>query len=149
MSVSLAFALMLAPAGQTIKVPIYNADQKNPAVVDYAVTVLPAGFKDVKFGSGKITSSDGSITMSVLRSATDMPSLLRNSKAKKDDDFTTIRLTNWIGYRNSRKGGEDYKLNHQRYRINFSVDYKDKAGLPKLREAIHALVDALNVKPNG
>lgn len=145
MSISIAFALLLSP-GQTLKIPVYNADQKNPAVVDYAVTVLPGGFTDVKIGSGLIKSDSGTISMSVLRSATAMPSLLRNSKAQKGDGFTTIRMTNWIGFRNSRKNGEDYKLDHDRYRISFALDYKDKAGQAKLREALHALIDSLNLK---
>ena len=146
MMTSFAFALLVAPVGQTMRIPVYDADQKNPAVIDYATTILPTGFTDVKFGSGLIKSDDGSISMSVQRSRTDMPSLLRNSKAQKGDGFTTIRLTNWIGYRNSRKNGEDYKLNFNHYRLSFAVDFKDKAKLPMLRDSIHAMVDALDLK---
>lgn len=146
MSALFAIALLTSPVGSNLRIPVYNFDQKNPAEFDYAETALPIGFKDVKFGSGLISSEDGSISISISRSKAQMPSLLRNSKAKPGDDFTTIRLTNWIGYRNSRKNGEDYKLNWGRHRINLAVDYKDKAKLPKLRSTIHVLVDALNLK---
>ncbi|MBI1334092.1 MAG: hypothetical protein JST12_07830 [Armatimonadetes bacterium] len=148
MVTSIAMAIALAPVGQTLKLPVYNADQKNPAVTDYAVTALPLGFTDVKIGSGLIKSEDGSISMSVLRSRTDMPSLLRNSKAHKGDGFTTIRMTNWIGYRNSRKNGEDYKLDFHHYRISLALDYTDKSKLTNLRNALHTLIDNLNLTPH-
>jgi len=151
MSTTIALAILMVPhgpaaVGKVLKIPVYNADQKHPSVMDYATTVLPLGFTDVKIGSGLIKSDNGSISMSILKSSTAMPALLRNSKANKGDGFTTIRLTNWIGYRNSRKNGEDYKLDFHQYRISLAVECKDKSKLTTLRESIHSLVDSLNLK---
>ncbi len=146
MSAFLAVAILLAPKGSTFKLPIYNAAQKNPAVMDYAVTNLPNGFTDTKIGSGLIKSDDGTISISLLRASNPMPSLLRNSTAKKGDGFTTIRMTNWIGYRNERKNGEDYKLDWSKYRVSIAIDVKNKANLPKMREALHTIIDGLALK---
>lgn len=147
MNIAFAAAMILAPKGATFKLPIYNVDMKNPVATDWAVTTLPTGFSvEGKIGEGLIKSAEGTISVSLQRSATPMPSLLRNSRAQKGDGFTTIRMTNWIGYRNTRKGGEDYKLNWNRYRVSFALEYKDKAGQGKLREAMHTIIDGLNLK---
>jgi len=45
MITSLALTLVLAQPGSTFKVPVYNADQKNPAVTSYVNTTLPAGLQ--------------------------------------------------------------------------------------------------------
>ncbi len=144
MITSLALTLVLAQPGSTFKVPVYNADQKNPAVTSYVSTTLPAGFADEgKFGSGAIKSDDGIITVTILKSSTAMPSLLRNPKFSHLKDFTTIRMTNWIGFRNSNPKGEDYKLDWNKYRLNFNLQGKDKAKVMALRQALHTIVDGL------
>ncbi|MEI8282326.1 MAG: hypothetical protein WCG75_07970, partial [Armatimonadota bacterium] len=138
MSISLAVALIMGQKVQTFKMPLYNADQKNAEPYGLAVTTLPSGFKVTgKMGSGEISSPDGTITVSLLKSKIPMPSLLRNPKLKELKDFTTIRMTKWIGYRNSNKNGEDYKLDWSRYRLNFSVVAKDPKKIGALREALH------------
>ena len=126
MLTSIALSLVVGQPVATFKIPIYNADQKNPAVMNYVSTTLPGGFKEGKVGSGEITSDDGTITVTLLKSATSMPNLLRNPKLRELKDFTTIRMVRWIGYRNSRPNGEDYKLDWSRYRINFSLIGHDK-----------------------
>jgi len=138
--------MILAQPVSTFKVPVYNADQKNPAVMSYATTTLPAGFTEGKFGSGEIKSDDGVITVTLLRSSTAMPNLLRNPKYTKLKDFTTIRMTNWIGFRNSNPNGEDYKLDFNKYRLNFSLVAKDKEKVMALRTALHTIVDGIDVK---
>lgn len=143
MITSFAFAFVLGQPGTLFKIPIYNADQKNPAIMSYVSTGLPAGFTEGKVGSGEIKSSEGVITVTLLKSTTTMPSLLRNPKLKELKDFTTIRMVRWIGYRNSRPNGEDYKLDWNRYRINFSLVVKDKKNVGALREALHSVVDGL------
>lgn len=143
MITSLSLSLILAQPLSTFKVPVYNADQKNPAVMSYVSTTLPAGFKEGKFGSGEIRSDDGVITVTLLKSSTAMPSLLRNPKYSHLKDFTTIRMTNWIGFRNSNPKGEDYKLDWSKYRLNFNLQGKDKTKVMALREALHTIVDGL------
>ncbi len=144
MITSLVLTLVLAQPGSTFKVPVYNADQKNPAVTSYVSTTMPAGFADKgKFGSGAIKSDDGVITVTLLKSSTAMPSLLRNPKFSHLKDFTTIRMTNWIGFRNSNPKGEDYKLNWSKYRLNFNIQGKDKTKVMALRQALHSIVDGL------
>ncbi len=146
MNTSLALAFILGQPGNHFKVPVYNADQKVPAVMSYVSTVLPEGFTEGKFGSGAITSADGTITVTLLKSAASMPSLLRNPKYNHLQDFTTIRMTNWIGFRNSNPNGEDYKLDWSRYRLNFSVVAKGKPKVEALRKVLHKLVDGLEIK---
>jgi hypothetical protein len=146
MSFSLALTISLVQPGAFFKVPVYNADQKNPAVMSYVSTTLPAGFTEGKIGSGEITSADGTITVTLLKSSTAMPSLLRNPKFSHLKGFTTIRMTNWIGFRNSNPRGEDYKLDWDRYRINFSLLGKDKKKVEALREALHSIIDGLEIK---
>ena len=114
MTTSLPIALTLGQPAAFFKVPVYNADQKTPAIMSYVSTKLPADFTEGKFGSGEITSSDGVITVTLLKSTTAMPSLLKNPKFTHLKEFSTIRMTNWIGFRNSRPDGEDYKLDWQR-----------------------------------
>jgi hypothetical protein len=144
MITTLALSLVLGQPGSTFKIPVYNADQKTPAVVTYVSTVLPAGFADEgKFGSGAIKSDNGVITVTLLKSSTNMPSLLRNPKYSDLKDFTTIRMTNWIGFRNSNPNGEDYKLNWSKFRLNFNLQAKDKTKVKALREALHTIVDGL------
>ncbi len=144
MITSLVLTLVLAQPGSTFKVPVYNADQKNPAVTSYVSTTMPAGFTDEgKFGSGAIKSNDGIITVTLLKSSTAMPSLLRNPKFSNLKDFTTIRMTNWIGFRNSNPKGEDYKLDWSKYRLNFNLQGKDKTKVMALRQALHTIVDGL------
>lgn len=141
-----ALSLILGVQTKTFKVPVYNADQKTPSVLSYTQTTLPAGFTEGKFGSGEIKSDDGVITVTLLRSATAMPNLLRNPKYTSLQDFTTIRMTNWIGFRNSNKNGEDYKLDFNKYRLNFSVVAKSKDKVLALRKALHTIVDGIDVK---
>ena len=146
MNTSLALAFVLGLPGAFFKVPVYNADQKTPAVMSYVSATLPSGFTEGKFGSGEIKSSDGVITVTLVKSSTAMPSLLKNPRFTKLKDFTTIRMTNWIGFRNSRPNGEDYKLDWDRYRLNFSLVAKSKEKIMTLRESLHAIVDGLEIK---
>jgi hypothetical protein len=147
MNTSLALAFILGHNGSFFKVPVYSADQKNPAVMGYVSTTLPAGFAESgKFGSGAIKSDDGTITVTLLKSSAPMPSLLRNPKFSHLKDFTTIRMTNWIGFRNSNPKGEDYKLDWSNYRLNFNLLAKDKQKVDALREALHTIVDGVELK---
>lgn len=147
-SVSLGIAITLGQAPQAIKVPIYNSDQKTPAVFAYATMGTPQGFKEGgRFGEGIVKSDQGQVQVTLLWSKDPFPSLLRNPKYTHLPDFTTIRMTKWIGFRNSRANGEDYKLDWTHYRLNFSITYKDKKNLPALRKVLHNVVDSL-VIPN-
>ncbi len=143
MITSIAFAFVLVQPSTLFKIPIYNADQKTPAIMSYVSTDLPAGFREGRVGSGEISSSEGVITVTLLKSTTTMPTLLRNPKLKELKDFTTLRMVKWIGYRNSRPNGEDYKLDWNRYRVNFSLVVKDKKDVGALREALHSIIDGL------
>ena len=146
MNTSLALAMILGSRTDFMKVPVYNADQKNRAMVGTVNAALPAGFKEGKYGTGEITSDDGKITVTLLKSSTAMPSLLRNPRYSHLKDFTTMRMTNWIGFRNSRPDGEDYKLDWTTYRINFSLDAKGKDQIMALRNALHTIIDGLEIK---
>ncbi len=143
MLTSIALSLVVGQPVTTFKIPIYNADQKTPTVMNYVSTTLPGGFKEGRVGSGEITSDDGTITVTLLKSTTPMPNLLRNPKLRELKDFTTIRMVRWIGYRNSRPNGEDYKLDWSRYRINFSLIGHDKKQIDALRDGLHTIVDGL------
>ena len=145
MITTLGLSILLS-YGDFFKVPVYNADMKTPVEVGTTNPVLPAGFKEGKIGSGEITSDDGKITVTLLKSSTAMPSLLRNPRYSHLKDFTTMRMTNWIGFRNSRPDGEDYKLDWDRYRVNFSLIAKDKAKVKALRNALHVIIDGLELK---
>jgi hypothetical protein len=146
MNTSLAIAFVLGQSGHFMKVPVYNADQKIQTRTGTVNAALPAGFKEGTYGTGAITSEDGTITVTLLKSSVMMPSLLRNPKFTHLKDFTTIRMTNWIGFRNSRPNGEDYKLDWTTYRLNFSLVAKDKSKVMALRNALHAVVDGLELK---
>ena len=146
MNTSLALALILGQPGKSMKIPVYSADQKTPARVGWVSSQLPDGFTEGAFGSGDITSPDGKITVTLLKSRVAMPSLLRNPKFMNLPDFTTLRMTNWIGYRNSRPDGEDYKLDWHSYRINFSIVTDSKDKVMKLRSALHTIIDGLDFK---
>ena len=146
MNTSLALALLLGHPGKGFKIPVYNADQKVPARVGWVTSQLPDGFTEGTFGSGDITSADGKITVTLLKSRVPMPSLLRNPKFMNLPGFTTIRMTNWIGFRNSRPDGEDYKLDWNTYRLNFSLMAKDNAKVTALRSALHTIVDGMDFK---
>ena len=145
MNTSLAIAFILGQPGQGMKIPVYAADQKVPARIGWVSSQLPEGFKEGAFGSGDIMSDDGKITVTLIKSRVAMPSLLRNPKFMHLPDFTTIRMTNWIGFRNSRPDGEDYKLDWTTYRINFSLTAK-KDKIPALRSALHQIIDGLDFK---
>ena len=144
MITTIALSMILSPAYENFKIPVYNADQKNPAVMTRVSTKLPAGFTAKDFGSGEINSEDGKITVTLLHSSAAMPNLLRNPKYMHLKDFTTIRMTNWIGFRNSNPNGEDYKLDFNRYRINFSLIAKDHEKVLALRNALHTIIDNLD-----
>ena len=146
MNTSLALAIILGQPGKGMKIPMYNADQKNPARVGWVTSQLPEGFTEGAFGSGDITSADGKITVTILKSRVSMPSLQRNPKYMHLPGFTTIRMTNWIGFRNSRPDGEDYKLDWTTYRLNFALFTTDKSKIPTLRSALHTIVDGMDFK---
>ena len=146
MNTSLALAIILGQPGQSMKIPVYSADQRTPVMIGSISSLLPDGFTEGKYGSGDISSEDGKITVTLLKSKAPMPSLLRNPKFTNLKDFTTIRMTNWIGFRNSRPDGEDYKLDWHNYRINFSLMATSKDKVMKLRSALHQVIDGLIIK---
>jgi hypothetical protein len=147
MSVVLSLgAVLLTQQTKTFRVPMFNFDTKAKVSTGFYPALLPAGFKETGFGEGNLSSVDGTISITVSKSSGPIPAAQRNPNAPKDEEWTTIRLTNWIGYRNWIKSSEVYVLNWTRYRLNVILKPKTKKNLPTLRKSLNQIVDSLSVK---
>ncbi len=146
MSGILAFSMVLAGQSSvtaTVSIPVYDFDHKTNAVRGGVPTKLPTGFKDVKPGTGKLESKFGTISFSLSKSGQPIPTPQRNPEAKKGEEWSTIRLVKWIGWRNTKGTQEFYKLNWSSYRVNAVLSPKTKSDLPELRKALGVLCDNL------
>ena len=146
MSGILAYSMLLlgqSSVTATVSIPVYDFDHKTDAVRGGVPTKLPSGFKEVKPGTGKIESKFGSISFSLSKSGQPIPIPQRNPEAKKGEQWTTIRLIKWIGWRNQKGNQEFYKLTWSSYRVNAVLSPKSKADLSELRKALGILCDNL------
>jgi hypothetical protein len=148
MSILLAFGTVLLThqTTKTVRIPVFDFDSKGKFAQSFYPAALPAGFSEVRTGKGEFTSKAGTILFSVARSVGAVPVVQRNPNAKPEQEWTTIRLTNWIGYRNTVGSSEVYVLNWTRYRLNVALKYKNKKDVPTLRKGLNALVDSLTIK---
>lgn len=146
MSGILAFSILVtgqSTVTTTMSVPVFDFDHKTNAVMGGVPTKLPNGFKEVKPGTGKIESKLGSISFSIAKSGQPIVTPQRNPEAKKGEDWTTIRLVKWVGWRNLKGNQEFYKLTWSTYRVNAVLTAKSKKDLPELRKALGVMCDNL------
>lgn len=140
----LTLATVLAQQTQPVmfKIPVYNFDVKGHPPLGLTTAALPKGFTKGK-KDGEITSPYGTLSLSVGKSETGITQSLRNPEAKPGEEWSTLRLTQWTGWRNRRGNKEIYKVSWSKFRLNFELNYKSEKDVTKLRAGIHRIVDTL------
>jgi hypothetical protein len=146
MSTLLAATILLGfQKPKTVRVPVYNYDTQTKYTDSYFLVTVPAGFTEVGVGKGEFSSKAGKLMFTVAKSKGPMPAAQRNPNAKKDEEWSTIRLIKWIGYRNLFGKNEVYVLNWTNYRLNVTLTFANKKDLPVLRKGLNHLVDTLTM----
>ncbi|HLO98504.1 MAG TPA: hypothetical protein VK171_07910 [Fimbriimonas sp.] len=142
MSIAVLTLATLFVQQDTFKVPVYNFDIKGHPPVGFALAAIPKGFTKGK-EDGVIVGPNGSVSVSVGKSDQAITYTQRNPEAKPGEVWSTIRLTQWVGWRNQRSDREYYKMTWSKFSLNFELKNKSGKDFKPLRAGIHKIVDTL------
>lgn len=142
MSIALITLATLFVQQEAFKVPVYNFDIKGHPTMGFAVAALPKGFTKGK-ADGVIIGPNGTLSVTVGKSEQAITYTQRNPEAKPGEVWSTIRLTQWVGWRNQRSEREYYKMTWSKFRLNFELKNNAGKDFKPLRSAIHRVVDTL------